>query len=368
MGLFKRRRSAAIRSAQTPGPHVASATLFTGDVTLEAVGESFYQDTLWAIVGGRTADYVRHPVVAALVPEFSNQYDANAVAVQIDGHVVGYLSRDDAEAYRPGILRIMNESNTIVALNGLVCGGGHRANGIGSLGVFLDHDPADFGVTGSHTVSDPGHFHHESLRTGFSEAGGDMSWLERLPEADRPAIKNLREMIATETNVTARHYMHAELERRLYRARDLYPEALGEFDQACRAHDEEMVSIRPALVTMFGGVPVLLTYRQMCIRQAKAKQWIEAERWATRGLAVYGTEALREEATEDLTKRLNLARAKLAAPAPRPTTERATKIAAPATSGPVIEVLVCQRCGASFERVVTRGRKPFLCPDCRAGD
>jgi rubrerythrin len=354
-----------MRNAQTPGPHVASATLFTGDVTLEAVGESHYQDALWTIVGGRTADYVRHPIIAALVPEFSNEHDANAVVVQIDAHVVGYLSREDAEAYRPAILRIMNETDTIVALNGLVCGGGRRADGIGRLGVFLDHDPADFGVTSSHAVRDPDHFHHEHVRTGFSEAGGDMSWLERLPEADRPAITALRDVIANEKSATKRHYMRAELERRLYHARDLYAEALAEFDQACRAHDDEMVSIRPALVTMFGGVPMLLTYRQMCIRQSKAKQWPEAERWAARGLEVYGDEALREEAIEDLTKRLNQARAKLATPAPRQAAPRTTSIVAAAAKESEIEVLVCRRCGMSFERVVMRGRKPLLCPACR---
>ena len=38
-----------------------------------------------------------------------------------------------------------------------------------------------------------------------------------------------------------------------------------------------------------------------------------------------------------------------------------------AGSGPddVMEKLVCQTCGRSFERVRTRGRKPLQCPDCR---
>jgi hypothetical protein len=41
-----------------------------------------------------------------LVPEDNNPYDANAVAVWIEGLKAGHLSRADARAYRPGLLAL----------------------------------------------------------------------------------------------------------------------------------------------------------------------------------------------------------------------------------------------------------------------
>ena len=38
----------------------------------------------------------------------------------------------------------------------------------------------------------------------------------------------------------------------------------------------------------------------------------------------------------------------------------------PAGIAAEIEILVCSRCGTSFERVRVRGRKPLQCPDCRS--
>lgn len=40
-------------------------------------------------------------LVATLVPEPNNPYDANAIMVLIDGHHVGYLEKEDARVYQP---------------------------------------------------------------------------------------------------------------------------------------------------------------------------------------------------------------------------------------------------------------------------
>lgn len=74
----------------------------------------------------------------------------------------------------------------------------------------------------------------------------------------------------------------------------------------------EMVGIREALLAKFGVVPLLDTYRQMAVRQKKAKDWAEALRWAQRGVALYGKDAARPEAVEDLNKRLAAYSVKLA--------------------------------------------------------
>jgi hypothetical protein len=100
---------------------------------VEAVGESHYLDALVAITGRRHREQVRHPAVAALIREPDNPYDADAVAVHIDGHKVGHLSRDDARAYQP-VLVALAADRKVLACNVLVCGREATPN----LGVFLE--------------------------------------------------------------------------------------------------------------------------------------------------------------------------------------------------------------------------------------
>jgi hypothetical protein len=101
----------------------------------------------------------------------------------------------------------------------------------------------------------------------------------------------------------------------------------------------------------------------MAIRQQKVKDWKRATWWAERGLALYGEQAARPESVDDLRNRLVAYQAKLAAPAkPAP---KATPKPDTSPTSPTIEVLVCEACGVSFDRVVVRGRKPKNCPGCR---
>jgi hypothetical protein len=345
-----------------------TASLYTGDETLEVVGESHYQDALWRIVGGRRADPVRYETHAVLMPEPDNQYDANAVKVLVEGELVGYLSREDAAVYHPGLLGLMATStNRLVALDGVIVGGGPRPDGIGFLGVFLDHDPADFGLASHHVSNGRG------IRTGFSAAVAtdleddsyDLSWSEKLSENDVTAITQLRALLEAEREPIDRHYMFCELERRLYKSRAAFASALDEFDVVCLQHDGEMVTIRPALLDKFGGIPVVDMYRQAAVRCQKTKNWQAALEWAERGLALYGADAVRPEIVEDLHKRIAHATAKIdEAERPRPRKPRAATVAT-STAAPEIETLVCESCGMTFERARTRGRKPHACPTCR---
>ena len=71
--------------------------LLDGSDDLEVVGESYYQENLWRLVGPRWPDErVRHPVYAVLVAEDDNPHDANAVALWVQGLKVGHRSRADA--------------------------------------------------------------------------------------------------------------------------------------------------------------------------------------------------------------------------------------------------------------------------------
>jgi HIRAN domain-containing protein len=294
-----------------------TARLHDGADDLEVVGESNYQDALWSLCGGSPGDRIRCETVAVLVPEPDNPHDANAIAVRIDGRVVGYLPARIAAAYVPGLRELMARTGAHMALRGVITGGGHHANGPGGLGVWLRHDPTDLGGTPEPPrVS----FAAEgTMRTGFSQAwqtdladdSYDLSWYTALPPEDRPAIAMLRDLLAEERDVLDRHFQFAELEARLYRARDRYDTALTEFDDACRRHDAEMDVIRAAAVAKWGKVPLLDTYRQMAIRQQKLKDWPACLWWCERGLALYGTRAAREDAVEDLVRRRDRALAKV---------------------------------------------------------
>lgn len=88
----------------------------------------------------------RHRDVALLIPEPANRYDPHAVAVWIDGKIVGYLSRDNAEVLQPAIMRLHQRHGRPVACRARIVGGWDRGAGDrGHFGVRLYLDPADFG-------------------------------------------------------------------------------------------------------------------------------------------------------------------------------------------------------------------------------
>jgi hypothetical protein len=367
-GLLSRLFGGSSSGVAAPNVWSVGASLYEGYETLEVVGESHYQDTLWQIVGGRQRESVRYETHALLVPEPNNEYDPNAIQVRIDGELVGYLSREDAAVYRPGLLKLMESStNHLVALRAAIVGGGPRSDGIGFLGVFLDHDPSDFGVAPHHVST--GH----SLRTGLSDAiatdldddSYDLSWYTELSEDDVAAIGQLRSALESTADPIDRHYMLCELEHRVYRCRNVFPSALDEFDAVCRQHDQGMDTIRPALLDKFGAIPVIDMYRQVVIRCQKAKLWQAAREWAQRGVDIYGDQAARPEVVEDLHQRIAHATAKLEA-ARRPSSRKPRHALPELVPKPAaLETFVCASCSATFERPRTRGRKPKICPTCR---
>jgi DNA-directed RNA polymerase subunit RPC12/RpoP len=340
--------------------------LCEGREDLEVVGEASYQDNLWRVVGGRglLEDRVRVDVYAVLVAETDNPYDANAVSVWVQGLKVGYLSRDDARRYRPGLLALERKHGKPIALAGAIVGGGIRADGPGRLGVFLDHDPADFGLRPMSPPPPSGSAMWsgltDALATDEADDSYDLSWMSDLPADDLRAIKMLRQLLEREADVIDRHFMYAHLEALLYRCRDVFASALDEYDQACRQHDAEMDSIREAFVGKWGQVPVLETYKQMAIRQQKAKNFEHALWWAERGITVYGADCARPEAVEDLQRRVETYRAKLS---PRPRSSRPTAVR---PNQAETEVLTCTNCGQEFQRTRVRGRRPIHCPECRS--
>ncbi len=108
-----------------------------GDL-VHVVGESYYQDELEKICGGRSRSGYSKPVTAVLVPETDNEYDEKAVLVQINGLSVGHLSREDARSYRP-LLERMDAQGQQGSCSAMVVGGWDRGSGDqGYFGVRLN--------------------------------------------------------------------------------------------------------------------------------------------------------------------------------------------------------------------------------------
>ncbi|MBV9659868.1 MAG: HIRAN domain-containing protein [Acidimicrobiales bacterium] len=284
MSLFRRNRRTGVSAHPEPAKEL-TVTLCEGSTPLEVVGESYRQDNLWRLVGGFRTEYVREACIAMLIPE-DNPHDPNAIAVHISGLMVGYLPRATAAAYRPGLETLMRKHGRLVAVNGHIVGGGPRDDGIGRLGVFLQHDPTDFVVGAPHSAAEPIH-----VRTGAHsevDAGG-LGWVNSVPDDDVRAIPQLRRLLANETNARERHYMYAQLEHHLYHSRAAFSSALEDYDAVCRDHDAEMDSIRSALVADLGGLPLLELYKQAAIRHQLAHDYEQAL-WVAR--ARYGHTAI----------------------------------------------------------------------------
>jgi hypothetical protein len=101
-----------------------------------AVGESNFQETLSRVCGSSRWEDVRFDCIAALVREPNNPYDSNAISViQVEGQIVGYLSREDAKAYGPFVA-----THGVDACRARIAGRGPGSE-TQNLGIFLELPP-----------------------------------------------------------------------------------------------------------------------------------------------------------------------------------------------------------------------------------
>ena len=118
-----------VAQAELPGP---------GTFEIEVVGESHYQEALEQICGGRSEESARFVTTAVLVLDDDNPYDAKAVRMEIDGHVVGHMSRENARQYRKK-LKEAGHPRITASCKAIIVGGWERADGDrGYFGVRLD--------------------------------------------------------------------------------------------------------------------------------------------------------------------------------------------------------------------------------------
>lgn len=107
----------------------------------EVVGESFYQNTLQRLAGEHNNEAARVCTTATLVPENDNKHDDKAVRVDIEGHTVGYLQRDEARSFRRR-LGAKKLGASITSCGARIMGGFTDKHGKkASYGVRLDIKP-----------------------------------------------------------------------------------------------------------------------------------------------------------------------------------------------------------------------------------
>ncbi len=112
-----------------------------GEFAHNIVGESFYQDVLEALCGGKTDESADVEFDAEIVLEDGNEHDPLAVAVKADGKTVGYLARGGARLYRERLAEL-GHAHRRVFCRAKVVGGWERKtrgrNDVGHFGVKLD--------------------------------------------------------------------------------------------------------------------------------------------------------------------------------------------------------------------------------------
>jgi hypothetical protein len=109
-----------------------------GKFACDIVGESYYQDNLEIISGGRTYDGVDVKKTARVIFDNLNPYDEKAIRIEIDNMTVGHLSRMAARDYRGQVQKMGAEGRTGTCAARIVGGWKRGPDDIWKFGVKLD--------------------------------------------------------------------------------------------------------------------------------------------------------------------------------------------------------------------------------------
>ena len=116
---------------------ITVATLMgDGKFRYDIVGESYHQDNIARIVGGKTEKGWHFPCHAVLLPDRLNRSDRNAVAVAVDGIEAGYIRAVDCVEFEKALAAI---GASAAECEARIVGGWSRGpDDEGSFGVKLD--------------------------------------------------------------------------------------------------------------------------------------------------------------------------------------------------------------------------------------
>jgi len=119
-----------------------------GRIEVQVAGESFHEDAIHAVEERSSPG---SPLVAVLVPDPGNPYDSNAVAVEVNGELVGFLPRDMARRVQPAIAAFSHaHGGRLVS-----CPAEIRWHDVGpQVVLLLDPEPLGLRPAALETVSD----------------------------------------------------------------------------------------------------------------------------------------------------------------------------------------------------------------------
>lgn len=110
--------------------------LLAGAGGIDIVGEASYRSTIEDAVGGRHRDGVKMYLTASIHAEPTNEFDNDAVVIELGGRTVGHLARADAQRYKRAFIRL-TERGQVGSCSAQIRGGWDRGGG----------DTGEYGVT-----------------------------------------------------------------------------------------------------------------------------------------------------------------------------------------------------------------------------
>jgi hypothetical protein len=157
--LFSNKNTSAMKQTTSTepesqaGPAVKYAPVFPteepalhwqdgGRYQMEVVAESVYAGTVKRLAGPHGDARANTQLRALLLPDDDYPFDDKAVAVFIEGELVGYLSRDDARRFRRKLDR-KDLNGKVTSTDAAIRGGGVWNGKRLSYEVWLDIDPFD---------------------------------------------------------------------------------------------------------------------------------------------------------------------------------------------------------------------------------
>ena len=141
MGLFSRKRR--VERVEPEEPNVPAdwrdpSVWIEWDAPCNWIaGESKYPAAFAALAGPPRQEGYLVPVVVKLAREPRNSYDRNAIVATVDGHTVGYISRDVAAVVAPALDGVGVSELTVC---GIVRGGYTKRENFG-VHIWLDKHP-----------------------------------------------------------------------------------------------------------------------------------------------------------------------------------------------------------------------------------
>jgi hypothetical protein len=121
-----------------PSGSLATTEHLEGGELVNVAGESHYQPALRELAPWDGREDLRYETVAELVPEPENPHDGDAVRVEIGGHLVGYLPRRAARAYR-SLIAVYVRKGRRMTCDAMIAG--RAVDGDTMRGVFLKLPP-----------------------------------------------------------------------------------------------------------------------------------------------------------------------------------------------------------------------------------